>query len=201
MRYTVYKPNPKVTGSLATFAIGDTKNKKEEWEKTLFIEFIPQKSWNAEKHSGQFDYENKKIVAINIGEAGEIIHSLKSGTPFQNFHKSAKGTSVVKVGFWDKDRSVGQEGQKGFWRGKIRAAAIGVSYNGQSVNVPLEPGEQEVIVHLLEGYIKQAITQDSSNEKKRRKAFEAKKEGKVDAPKDDVFDDTGNAIDDSDVPF
>jgi len=202
MRYTVYKPNPRNTGSLATFSIGETKNKKDEWEKTLFIEFIPQKNWNAEKHTGQFDYEKKKFVAINVGEAGEMIHSLKSGVPFQNFHKSAKGTSVIKVGFWDKERSVGQEGQKGYWKGTIRAAAVGVSYSGNNVTVPLEPGEQEVVVRVLEAYIKQALAQDSANEKKRRKAFESNKEGKVEAPKDDVFDDSSDKEDeDFGVPF
>lgn len=200
MRYTVYKPNAKVTGGLATFSIGETKNKKEEWEKTLFIEFISQKSWNAEKHSGTFDYENKKFVAISISEAGEFIYSIRSGTPYQNFHKSAKGTSVVKVGSYTQSRSVGQEGQKGFWKGDVRNVAVGVSFSGKSISVPLAPGEQEVVCLLLESYIKQAVAQDASNEKKRRKNKEEASPKATQKPAEDVFD-GGLTLENEDIPF
>lgn len=202
MRYTVYKPNTKVTGALATFSIGETKNKKEEWEKTLFIEFIPQKSWNAEKHSGSFDYEKKKFVAINLAEAGEFIHSIRSGFPYTNFHKSAKGTSVVKIASYNQERKVGQEGQKGFWKGEVRNVAVGVSFNGVNINVPLSPGEQEVVVALLDSYIKQSIAQEASNEKKRRKNREnasPKKDEKESSG--EIFDEAPNMDDLDDVPF
>ncbi len=203
MRHTIYKPNPKVTGGLATFSIGETKNKKDEWEKTLFIEFVPQKGWNAEKHKGSFDHENKKFVAISVAEAGEFIHSIRTGIPYANFHKSAKGTSVVKVGSYTQERKVGQEGQKGYWKGEIRNVAVGVSFNSKSINIPLAPGEQEVILILLDAYIKQSIAQDASNEKKRRKTRENT------APKKDenkssgeIFDEAPTADDDeSEVPF
>ncbi len=202
MQYTVFKPNPKNTGGLLNLRIANTKNnKKEAWEKTLFAEFIPQKGWNEEKKTGSFDVSKKRTIAINIGEAGEILHSMEKSVPFQNYHQSGDRSCWVKFAPFDRSRSFGKEGDKGFWQGNVTNFALGYSEKGQGVNIPLTPGEAYNVKLLLESYIKESMAIDAKEADKKFKKKEGsnQKESKA-KPIEEDFENE-DELEDSDVPF
>ena len=170
MNYTVFKPNPKSSGGLVNFRIATTKNKKtDSWEKVLFAEFLPQKSWNDATKSGSFDPTKKRAVAINIGEAGEMLYSVKRNVPFQNYHKSGDRSCWVKFIPYPRKREVGKEGDKTHWTGDVDNYAFGYSEKGGGVNIPLSSGEAEVFCLLLESYIKESMALDAKEQDKKFK--------------------------------
>jgi hypothetical protein len=205
MQYTVFKPNPKNTGGLVNLRIATTKNnKKDVWEKVLFAEFLPQKGWNDATKSGSFDASKKRSIAINVGEAGEMLYSVKRNVPFQNYHKSGDRSCWVKFIPYSRKREVGKEGDKTHWVGEVDNYAFGYSEKGVSVNIPLTSGEAEVFCLMLESYIKESMALDA---KESDKKFKSK--GK-DSPKDEEpeteqeeEDSNDNVEDDdsSDIPF
>jgi len=198
MEYTIFKPNPKNTGGLVKLRIANTKNKKDDtWKKTLFAEFVPQKGWNESSKTGGFDSSKKRTIAINVGEAGEILHSIDKNVPFQNYHKSGNNSCWVKFAPFEKQRSFGKEGDKGFWQGEVTNFAIGYSENGKGVNIPLTPGEAFSLKLLLESYIKESMAIDAKESDKKfkeRSKNAEKQETKTDEEEDPLGED-------EDVPF
>lgn len=200
MLYTLFKPNPSSSGGLAKFKISKTK-RDDTWEVVLFVEFVPQKGWNAERKLGSFDPEKKRFIALNPTEAGEIIHSIETNIPFQSYHKSGDKGCWIKFGSFQKTRTFGRSGDKGFWQGKTNNFAIGISEPGTSISVPIEPGEARCLVQLLSSYIKESMAINAKEEERKfketKKNFDKpkseKKEDDVDLP-DDVDED-------DDVPF
>jgi len=204
MNYTVFKPNPKNTGGLVNLRIATTKNKKtDSWEKVLFAEFLPQKSWNDTTKSGSFDSTKKRAIAINIGEAGEMIYSVKKNIPFQNYHKSGDRSCWVKFIPYLRFREVGKEGDKSHWTGQVDNYAFGYSEKGGGVNIPLTSGEAEVFCLLLESYIKESMALDAKEQdRKFKKGKDSPKDEEVEPVQEEEEDFNEPQEDDSDdLPF
>lgn len=202
MQLTIFKPNPNSTGGLVKLRIAKLKNdKKDVWERVLFAEFVPQKGWNDSNKSGSFDSTKKRTIAINITEAGEILHSMEKEVPFQNYHKSGDRSCWVKFAPFNKKRTFGQEGEKGFWEGQVANFALGYSEKGKGVSIPITPGEAFNLKMLLESYIKESMAIDAKEADKQFKEREnaPKKEPKKD-PVEELFEDEDNG-DFDDVPF
>lgn len=200
MKLTIFKPSPKNNGGLVNFRVTQTKAKDDSWKSALFAEFVPQKGWNAEKRTGSFDPEKKRFVLINVGEAGEILHTMKTGIPFQNYHDSGDKSCWVKFGAYETTRKFGRQGDKGYREDKITNYAIGVSEKGNSISVSLTPGEAENFRILLESYIKESMAIDAKeHDKKFKKAQELsnKKEKEEEVEEND---DVEEEEDDS-IPF
>lgn len=204
MRYTVFKPNPKNSGGLVNFHLSKLKDKKSgDWKSALFAEFVPQKGWNDDKKVGSFDPEKKRFVLINVGEAGEILHTMKTGIPFQNYHDSGDRSCWVKFASYETTRKFGRKEDKGYREDKVVNFAIGVSEKGNNVNVPLTPGEAEAIRLLLESYIKESMAIDAKeHDKKFKKTQEKKSDDSVeDTEEQEEEEDDVVEEDDSDIPF
>jgi hypothetical protein len=203
MNYTVFKPNPKNTGGLVNLRIATTKNnKKDVWEKVLFAEFIPQKGWNEATKSGSFDASKKRSIAINIGEAGEMLYSVKRNVPFQVYHKSGERSCWVKFIPFPRKREVGKEGDKTHWVGEVDNYAFGYSEKGGAVNIPLSSGEAEVFCLMLESYIKESMALDAKESDKRFKSKGKPVEG---GDKDEEVEEENNETDEEEddlsIPF
>ena len=205
MTYTVFKPNPKGSGGLVNLRIATTKNKKtDSWEKVLFAEFLPQKSWNDATKSGSFDPTKKRTIAINIGEAGEMLYSVKKNVPFQNYHKSGDRSCWVKFIPYPRKREVGKEGDKTHWTGDVDNYAFGYSEKGGGVNIPLSSGEAEVFCLLLESYIKESMALDAKEQDKKfkNKGKDSPKDEESETPEENEEDLGGGADDgNDDIPF
>lgn len=200
MQYTVFKPNPKNTGGLVNLRVANTKNeKKDSWEKTLFAEFVPQKSWNDQNKSGSFDSSKKRTIAINVSEAGEFLSCMEKNVPFQNYHKSGDRSCWVKFAPFDKKRTFGQEGERGYWEGQVTNFALGYSEKGKGVSIPLTPGEAFALKLLLESFIKESMAIDAKEADKKfkenKKESPKQKEEKEEESEEEFLDD------DEDVPF
>ena len=158
MYYTIYKANPSNSGCCASFRVSLIKNGREKWIPKLFVEFLPQKSWDDKSKTGTFDKEERKVVAFDINEAGEMLYSIEHNVPWSAFHKTQDGTTIIKFGFWNKKMSFGLPKEKGYWEGEKRNSAISFNSQGKSCSLPITSGETVVLKLLLESYIKQFIT-------------------------------------------
>ncbi len=90
-----YKPNPKVTGSACSFKLA----LKDE---CIYLNFIKQATWNAEKKTGTFSSQSMNpqstcAMKINTTEAGDIISSMRRNAEMSCFHESAR--QIVRMKF------------------------------------------------------------------------------------------------------
>jgi hypothetical protein len=192
MKFTLYKPNAKNTGSAFTFDCTKDRNGNP----VLFVSMILQHSWNNERKTGSFK-ENAKnpdkstTIKLTDIEAGEFISSIKTRIPFIGFHKTEEKTTIIKFTPWDKNRIIkNKDGQETF---KSPAWGLTVTKNSsQFFKLPIEAGEAECLAVLLEGYIKESLIAKSAAYKQ----DQPQKTYKKPAPKASVVED-----DDDDVPF
>jgi hypothetical protein len=192
MKFTLYKPNAKNTGSAFTFDCTKDRNGNP----VLFVSMILQHSWNNERKTGSFK-ENAKnpdkstTIKLTDIEAGEFISSIKTRIPFIGFHKTEEKTTIIKFTPWDKNRIIkNKDGQETF---KSPAWGLTVTKNSsQFFKLPIEAGEAECLAVLLEGYIKESLIAKSEAYKQ----DQPQKTYKKPAPKASVVED-----DDDDVPF
>ena len=192
MKFTLYKPNAKNTGSAFTFDC--TKDRKGK--PVLFVSMILQHSWNNERKTGSFK-ENAKnpdkstTIKLTDIEAGEFISSIKTRIPFLGFHKTEEKTTIIKFTPWDKNRIIkNKDGQETF---KSPAWGLTVTKNSsQFFKLPIEAGEAECLAVLLEGYIKDSLTAQAEAYKQ----DQPQKTYQKPAPKASVVED-----EDDDVPF
>lgn len=192
MKFTLYKPNAKNTGSAFTFDCTKDRNGNP----VLFVSMILQYGWNDERKTGSFK-ENAKnpdkstTIKLTDIEAGEFLSSIKTRIPFLGFHKTEEKTTIIKFTPWDKNRIIkNKDGQETF---KSPAWGLTVTKNSsQFFKLPIEAGESECLAVLLEGYIKQSLTAKSEAYKQ----DQPQKTYKKPAPKASVVED-----DDDDVPF
>lgn len=191
MKFTLYKPNSKNTGSAFSFDLA----KDKKGNAVMYVSMIQQHSWNDKTKSGSFK-ENAKnpeksgTIKLSANEAGEILSSFKTRIPFVAFHRRNDGqntdTTIIKFTPWDKKRKIiGKDGDE--WH-ETPAFGISVSRNSSQVyKLPLEAGETEVLSELLKKYILESfIVADS------RQAPQTKQE----APKQEASE-----LEDLDVPF
>ena len=157
MNYTIYKPNAKNSGSAFSFDLTTGKNDTP----VIFVNMILQYSWNDQYKNGSFkenakNPEKSAVFALTPTEAGEIISSVRSRVPFTAFHKKDDNTTIINFTPWDKKRKIrGKDGDQFF---ETPAFGLSVAKNSsQKFSLPLEAGETEMLVLLLEEYIKWAF--------------------------------------------
>jgi hypothetical protein len=185
MKFTLYKPNSKNTGSAFSFDL--TKDKKDE--AVLYVSMIQQHSWNDQTKNGSFK-ENAKnpeksgTIKFSPTEAGEILSSLKTRIPFVAFHRKGDDTTIIRFTPWDKKRKIKVKDGDKFY--DTPAFGLSVCRNSsQTFKLPLEAGETEALAELLKIYIQESFIQ---------KPYEAKTPyTKKEEPKKEIEDD--------DVPF
>ena len=192
MKFTLYKPNAKNTGSAFTFDSTKDRNGKP----VLFVSMILQHSWNDERKTGSFkenakNPEKSTTIKLTENEAGEFLSCMKTRIPFVGFHKTEDKTTIIKLTPWDKNRIIkNKDGQETF---KSPAWGLTVTKNSsQFFKLPIEAGEAECLAILLEGYIKESLVAQSEAYKQEQpqKTYPKPK------PKASVVED-----DDDDVPF
>lgn len=162
MNYTVFKPSGTNKGARISFNTSKVKNNKDRWQERLFVELVPQKGFNQEKQVAVFDYANKKSVMINPTEAGEMLHTILTGIPFQTYHKNGDSGVWIKFAPWTKKRQFGQEGSKGHRVDTVSDIAFGLTGKDIFISASLSCGECQCLKVLLESYIKQAMAIDAS---------------------------------------
>jgi|TARA_Y100000004_G_scaffold13674_1_gene14599 hypothetical protein len=153
MKFTLYKPNSKNTGSAFSFDLA----KDKKGNAVMYVSMIQQHSWNDKTKSGSFK-ENAKnpeksgTIKLSANEAGEVLSSFKTRIPFVAFHRRNDDTTIIKFTPWDKKRKImGKDGDT--WH---ETPAFGVSVTRNSsmtFKLPLEAGETEVLSELLKKYI------------------------------------------------
>ncbi len=157
MKYTLYKPNSKNTGSAFSFELGKSKN----GDTVLYVSMIQQYAWNDITKNGSFkenakNPEKSASIKLSAIEAGEFLSSFKTRIPYVAFHKSKEDTTIIKLTPWDKVKKVKeQDGEKSY---TTPAFGLNVSRNSnQTFRLPLEAGEIEVLAKFLEEYIKSSF--------------------------------------------
>lgn len=193
MKFTLYKPNAKNTGSAFTFDCTKDRNGKP----VLFVSMILQHSWNDQRKTGSFkenakNPEKSTTIKLTENEAGEFLSCMKTRIPFVGFHKTEEKTTIIKLTPWDKNRIIkNKDGQETF---KSPAWGLTVTKNSsQFFKLPIEAGEAECLAVLLEGYIKESLVAQSEAYKQ----DQAKNNYQKPKPKSSVVEDD----DEDDVPF
>ena len=167
MKFTLYKPNSKNTGSAFSFDIA----KDKKGNAVMYVSMIQQHSWNDQTKSGSFK-ENAKnpeksgTIKLSPTEAGEILSSFKTRIPFLAFHRSGEDTTIIKFTPWDKKKKIKEkDGDKWY---DTPAFGISVTRNSsQTYKLPLEAGETEALSELFKKYILEsfAVNDSYSNQK------------------------------------
>lgn len=161
MSFQVYKPNSKNTGCAFNFYIMNAGQKREP---SLFIGGIKQFSWDAKTRLGSFDQNKDKPekninVKFNEFEAGEILSSLKNRYEWSTIHVFEDNKTSIKFSPWDKPKEVYNNATKKKDTITIPAFGIVFTRNGSDTfRIPVEPGEVERIISLLESYLKRLDT-------------------------------------------
>lgn len=196
MKFTLYKPNAKNTGSAFTF--DSTKDRKGK--SVLFVSMILQHSWNDQTKTGSFKQNAKNpdkstTIKLTENEAGEFLSCMETRIPFVGFHKTEEKTTIIKFTPWDKNRIIkNKDGQETF---KSPAWGLTITKNSsQFFKLPIEAGEAECLAVLLEGYIKESLIAQSEAYKQDYKQDQPQKAYQKPTPKASVVED-----DDDDVPF
>lgn len=174
MSYTIYKPNAKSTGGLASFRVSKSE-KGDDTIAQLFVEFVPQVDWDSKNRVGSFSKTEKKCIMLNVSEAGEMIACLKNGYPWQTYHKSEAADSQITFGPWGKDHEVGKKGNAGYWSGKKNDWVLSVYSDGKRNGITATAGEAEVLLRLLEKFVDTALHCNAVNHQRRFEESQAKK--------------------------
>lgn len=163
MIYTIYKPNKNINGGLATFRVKKQKKEGEsDWSSSLFIELLKQNTWNSEKHTGTFDKESRKFITLNVAEAGEFINTFKNNVAFSTFHKSSKGSASISLSPYNWKRNVNAKDVD------VVCFGLSVKANNLEYKIPITPGESQVLIVLLEHFIKEQSSLALKEEERKR---------------------------------
>ena len=138
MKFSLDKPNSKVTGCAFQFKIGQSKGD----EKTLYVSAIQQASWNENTKTGSFS-ENTKIsekninVKLNENEIGGLLYSIRQYKDFSAFHTFEENKTQISFKPYTK-----QNGSEAF--------SFSISRNGnQKFGIGVELGEAEALSEFL----------------------------------------------------
>lgn len=163
MQYKLYKPNSKNSGCAMAFQLG----KNKDGSPCFFVNAVLQAKWNDQYKTGSFK-ENAKnpekscVVKMNTNEAGEILSSIRSRIPVDFFHKTDKGSTVIKFTPWDKDRKIkGHSGEETY---KSPAFGFAIIKGSSSFKIALEAGETEVLAAFMEELIRADLYFDKRQE-------------------------------------
>ena len=195
MKYTLYKPNSKNSGSAFSFDLTNDRNDKP----VLFVSMIQQYSWNDSTKNGSFkenakNQEKSATIMLNETEAGEFLSSFKVRIPYVAFHKREDSSTIIKLNPWDKKRKIKEKGEDSFYT--TPAWGLSVSRNSsQLFQLPIEGGEAEALSELLKAYIRKVFEFNSNSYKKDdyKKQYSSPKPQSQTAKKEEPEED--------DVPF
>ena len=138
MKFSLYKPNSKVTGCAFQFKIGQAKND----EKTLYVSSIQQSSWNENTKTGSFsdnvkNPEKTLNIKLNENEIGGLLYAIRLYTEFSAFHTFDENKTQISFKPYTK-----QNGAKAF--------SFSISRNGnQKFGIGIELGEAEALSEFL----------------------------------------------------
>lgn len=141
--------------------------KEKDGSPCFFVNAVLQAKWNDQYKTGSFK-ENAKnpekscVVKMNTNEAGEILSSIRSRIPVDFFHKTDKGSTVIKFTPWDKDRKV--KGHNGDETYKSPAFGFTIIKGSSSFKIALEAGETEVLAAFMEELIRADLYFDKRQE-------------------------------------
>jgi hypothetical protein len=138
MKFSLYKPNSKVTGCAFQFKIGQGKSD----EKTLYVSAIQQASWNENTKTGSFS-ENAKVaeknlnIKLNENEIGGLLYAIREYKDFSAFHTFEDNKTQISFKPYQK-----KDGSNAF--------SFSVSRNGnQKFGIGIELGEAEALSEFL----------------------------------------------------
>lgn len=190
-KYTFFKPNSKISGSLLEVDTQFNRKKGDEYkpEYSLFLNLVKQTGWNAGTggRSGTGSFKDGEKVNVKLGhlEAAAWVHAIRNQRclaqkPF--FHKSESSSSQIDL---DLIETISVDG-KGEKLQKIQtnsvayvdATSSGTFYyvvkvmkDGASFRCSLTLAEAEVLRVLIET----SMQEFAHHEKKEREKAEAKK--------------------------
>ena len=110
MKFSLYKPNAKVTGCAFQFKVGQSKGD----EKTLYVSAIQQSSWNENTKTGSFSDNAKNPektlnIKLNENEIGGLLYAIRVYTEFSAFHTFDENKTQISFKPYTK-----QNGAKAF---------------------------------------------------------------------------------------
>lgn len=164
MKFTLFKPNSKNTGSLCSFNISQKAGGSPE----LYASLVQQASWNDQSKRGSFS-ENAKNpeksvnVKINAIEAGEFLSSFRHNLPFSAFHQSGNGDKT-SISLSPSPRIRKVKTQLGDEEFSSPSFVFSLFRSGKSFRVGLEAGEVEVLSELLKMFIQLSLEAESSQQ-------------------------------------
>jgi hypothetical protein len=138
MKFSLYKPNAKVTGCAFQFKVGQSKGD----EKTLYVSAIQQSSWNENTKTGSFSDNAKNPektlnIKLNENEIGGLLYAIRVYTEFSAFHTFDENKTQISFKPYTK-----QNGAKAF--------SFSISRNGnQKFGIGIELGEAEALSEFL----------------------------------------------------
>jgi hypothetical protein len=141
--------------------------KEKDGSPCFFVNSVLQARWNDQNKTGSFK-ENAKnpekscVVKMNTNEAGEILSSIRSRIPVDFFHKTDKGSTIIKFTPWDKDRKV--KGHNGDETYKSPAFGLTIIKGSSSFKIALEAGETEILAAFMEELIRADLYFDKRQE-------------------------------------
>lgn len=140
MKFSLYKPNSKVTGCAFQFKIGQGKNE----EKTLYVSAIQQASWNENTKTGSFSDNAKNPektlnIKLNENEIGGLLYAIRTYTDFSAFHTFDDNKTQISFKPYTKNNDA-----------KTKAFSFTISRNGnQKFGIGIELGEAEALSEFL----------------------------------------------------
>lgn len=147
MKFSLYKPNSKVTGCAFQFKIGQSKND----EKTLYVSAIQQSSWNENTKTGSFSDNAKNPektlnIKLNENEIGGLLYAIRVYAEFSAFHTYDENKTQISFKPYTK-----QNGAKAF--------SFTIARNGnQKFGIGIELGEAEALSEFLKFTLNQIYT-------------------------------------------
>jgi hypothetical protein len=138
MKFSLYKPNSKVTGCAFQFKIGQGKND----EKTLYVSAIQQASWNENTKTGSFsdnakNQEKTLNIKLNENEIGGLLYAIRQYKDFSAFHTYEDNKTQISFKPYQK-----KDGTDAF--------SFSISRNGnQKFGIGVELGEAEALSEFL----------------------------------------------------
>ena len=140
MKFSLYKPNSKVTGCAFQFKIGQGKGD----EKTLYVSAIQQASWNENTKTGSFSDNAKNPektlnIKLNENEIGGLLYAIRTYNDFSAFHTFDENKTQISFKPYTKNNDA-----------KTKAFSFTVSRNGnQKFGIGIELGEAEALCEFL----------------------------------------------------
>lgn len=103
MKLTIFKPNSRNTGAMASFKFGPAEKGKDlKSDLALYVEIVLQAKWNDQAKTGSFkenakNPDKKVIIKLNEFEIGGLINAIKRGVEAKGYHSTSAGH--IQYGF------------------------------------------------------------------------------------------------------